>query len=295
MRLGMAIDEAEVDAEEGNGSRSNCHGDRRVKKRKRDEDEKEDEEERTRNEEEALEAASLEDSITFTDTLIALKIIRAQFPKIERVAVQPFVLRSQLYSSVKDRTQVDRELEALRKEEVLRIFKLNTGQDDHAIMFTDDYLKQIEAARIRIEAKHPDDVAIFGWFRSFVLPSKNQVGISHLELCELLSSGGELKDKHISLLINAGLLTRQLADSNSYWFSIPNVGMLLKSLSQGRKELLSFLNRRKYKEMLLSPLEKRRLRFSQLDMRFHLRDLIGSGHLKIVPTPVGSLVRVAKE
>lgn len=64
MRLGMAIDEAEVDAEEGNGSRSNCHGDRRVKKRKRDEDEKEDEEERTRNEEEALEAASLGGSTT---------------------------------------------------------------------------------------------------------------------------------------------------------------------------------------------------------------------------------------
>lgn len=293
----MAISEAEVEAEaeEGNAPHSNCHGDRRIKKRRRDEDEKEDEEERTRNEEEELETASLEDSITFTDTLIALKIIRAQFPKIERVAVQPFVLRSQLYSSVKDRTQVDRELEALREEEVLRIFKLNTGQDDHAIMFTDDYLKQVEAARIRIEAKHPDDVVIFGWFRSFVLPSKNQVSISHLELCELLSSGGEVKDKHISLLINAGLLTRQLADSNSYWFSIPNVGMLLKSLSQGRKELLSFLNRRKYKEMLLSPLEKRRLRFSQLDMRFHLRDLIGSGHLKIVPTPAGSLVRVAKE
>lgn len=295
MTLGMAIHGAET--EEGNASHSNCRGDRKREKRRRDDDETEDEEEekRTRNEEEELEAASLEDSIAFTDTLIALKIIRAQFPKIERVAVQPFVLRSQLYSSIKDRTQVDRELEALRKEEVLRIFKLNTGQDDHAIMFIDDYLKQVEAARIRIEAKHPDEVVVFSWFRSFVLPSKNQVSVSHLELCELLSSGGEVKDKHVSLLINAGLLTRQLVDSNSYWFSIPNIGLLLKSLSQGRKELQSFLNRRKYKEMLLSPLEKRRLRFSQLDMRFHLRDLIGSGHLKIVQTPAGSLVRVAKE
>lgn len=25
----------------------------------------------------------------------------------------------------------------------MRIFKLNTGQDDHAIMFLDDYLKQV--------------------------------------------------------------------------------------------------------------------------------------------------------
>jgi len=26
---------------------------------------------------------------------------------------------------------------------VLRLFKLNTGQDDHAVMFFDDYLKQV--------------------------------------------------------------------------------------------------------------------------------------------------------
>ena len=30
----------------------------------------------------------------------------------------------------------------LRRDTVLRIFKLNTGQDDHAIMFMDDYLNQ---------------------------------------------------------------------------------------------------------------------------------------------------------
>lgn len=26
---------------------------------------------------------------------------------------------------------------------MLRLFKLNTGQDDHAVMFFDDYLKQV--------------------------------------------------------------------------------------------------------------------------------------------------------
>lgn len=26
---------------------------------------------------------------------------------------------------------------------MLRLFKLNTGQDDHAVMFLDDYLKQV--------------------------------------------------------------------------------------------------------------------------------------------------------
>ncbi|KAL0419753.1 UNVERIFIED_CONTAM: hypothetical protein Sradi_1388800 [Sesamum radiatum] len=63
----------------------------------------------------------------------------------------------------------------------------------------------------------------------------------------------------------------------------------------GRKELLSFLSRRKYKEMMMATLEKKRLRLSPLDMRFHLRDLIGSGHLKTVQTPSGLIVRVAKD
>jgi hypothetical protein len=34
-------------------------------------------------------------------------------------------------------------LQSLRREKVLRVFKLNTGQDDHAIMFLDDYLTQV--------------------------------------------------------------------------------------------------------------------------------------------------------
>ncbi|XP_073102847.1 uncharacterized protein [Elaeis guineensis] len=211
----------------------------------------------------------LENNLTFSDTLIALQMMRAQFPNIEKVATQPFILRSQLYSSVKDRTQVDRNLESLKEEKALRLFKLNTGQDDHAIMFLDDYLKQVALAVKRLEIKNQQDIEVFEWFKKYVIETKLDVSIDHQELCSLLSCGGEVKDKHVTLLIGAGLL--------------------------GRKELLSFLNRRKFKEMLLAPLEKKQLRFSPLDMRFHLRDLIGSGHLKTVQTPTGLLVRVSKD
>ncbi|RZC68873.1 hypothetical protein C5167_032006 [Papaver somniferum] len=242
-----------------------------------------------------FETLSLEQNLTFSDTLIALRIMRAQFPVIDKVTVQPFILRSQLYSSVKDRTQVDRELESLKKEKKLRVFKLNTGQDDHGIMFTEDYLMQIGIVMRRIEAKKEDDVAVFDWFKNYVIDSKLDPSISHQELCLLLALGGKVKDAHITVLINAGLLTRQLVDSNMYWFAIPNIGSVLKSLLQGRKELLSFLSRRKYKEMLMAPLEKKRFRMSMLDTRFHLRDLIGSGHLKTFNTPTGLAVRISKD
>ncbi|XP_061367483.1 uncharacterized protein LOC133310549 [Gastrolobium bilobum] len=239
--------------------------------------------------------SSLEDDLTFTDTLVALRIIRAQFPHIHKVSVEPFILKSQLYSSVKDRTQVDRELESLRRDKVLRLFKLNTGQDDHAVMFLDDYLKQIDRVVKRMEGNKGGEYEVFGWFKTHVLDSKLETGIEHLELCSLLSHGGKVKDSHISLLINAGILTRQLIDPNMYWFTIPNIGSLLKGLVQGRKEIISLLSRRSYKEMMLASLEKKRLRMSPLDMRFHLRDLIGSGHLRTDQTPTGLIIRVSKD
>lgn len=58
---------------------------------------------------------------------------------------------------------------------------------------------------------------------------------------------------------------------------------------------MSLLNRRKYKEMMMSSLETKRLRYSPLDMRFHIRDLIGSGQLKTIQSPSGLIVRVAKD
>ncbi|XP_004495088.1 uncharacterized protein [Cicer arietinum] len=238
---------------------------------------------------------SLENDLTFTDTLIALRIMRAQFPQIHNVSVEPFILKSQLYSSVKDRTQVDRELETLRRDKVLRVFKLNTGQDDHAVMFLDDYIKQIDRVVKRMEGKIGAECEIFEWFRTHVLDSKLETGIEHQELCSLLSLGGKVKDSHISLLINAGILTRQLIDPNMYWIAIPNIGSLLKGLVQGRKEIISLLSRRRYKEMMLAILEKKRLRMSPLDMRFHLRDLIGSGHLRTDQTPTGIIIRVSKD
>lgn len=258
------------------------------KKRARDE-------ENEPNEGESDEVLSLEKNLTFCDTLVALQMMRSQFPNIEKVSVQPFILQSQLYSSVKDRTQVDRDLESLKKEKVLRIFKLNTGQDDHAIMFMDDYLKQVDTVVKRLENKNQQDIQVFEWFKRHVIESKLDVSIDHQEMLSLLSFGGKVEDKDVTLLISAGLLTRQLVDPNMYWFAIPSIGSILKGLSQGRKELLSFLNRRKYKEMPIAALEKKRLRLSSLDMRFHVRDLIGSGHLKTVHTPTGILVRVSKD
>ncbi|XP_022544277.1 uncharacterized protein LOC106357557 isoform X5 [Brassica napus] len=191
------------------------------------------------------ECFSLQDELTFSDTSVALRMMRSQFPRIDQASVPPFILQSQLYSSVNDRTQVDRELERLRRDKVVRVFKLNTGQDDHAIIFLDDYLNQVDRIAKRMEEKKQSDTDIFKWFKEHVLDSKLEPSIAHHEL--------------------------------------------------GRKELLSLLKRKRHKEMFLAELEKKRLRYSPLDMRFHIRDLIGSGHLKTFQTTSGLVVRVSTD
>jgi len=117
--------------------------------------------------------------------MIALQLMCTQFPKLEKLVVQPFVLQSQLYSSVKDRTQVDRDLESFKKGKVLRIFKLSSGQDDHAIMFMDDYLKQVAFAIKRSGGEDQDGSEVFEWFERYVVPSKLDVSINQLELVSI--------------------------------------------------------------------------------------------------------------
>ncbi|KAF8090303.1 hypothetical protein N665_0479s0007 [Sinapis alba] len=186
-------------------------------------------------------------------------------------------------------------VQRLRRDKVVRVFKLNTGQNDHAIIFLDDYLNQVDRIAKRMEDKKQSDSDIFKWFKEHVLDSKLEPSIAHHDLCTLLSLGGKVKDAHITLLINAGLLTRQLIDPDTYWFAIPSIGKLWKALLQGRKEVLSLLKRKRHKEMFLSELEKKRLRYSPLDMRFHIRDLIGSAHLKLFHTTSGLLVRLSTD
>jgi len=81
--------------------------------------------------------------------------------------------------------------------------------------------------------------------------------------------------EEIKLLVLAGLLT--LRDVDSYWFSIPEIGVFLKCFLKGRQELLDFLKRQKYNESLLSLLQKKKIKSSSLGNMFHIRDLLGSG------------------
>ncbi|GAQ90379.1 hypothetical protein KFL_006330060 [Klebsormidium nitens] len=234
-----------------------------------------------------------------SDVLAAIQLLHSQFPKVrKKVDVLPVILRTQVYSIVKNRTDVDREAEVLKHRRRIRLFKLVTSGDDYAIMLWDDYTAQVRQAQAQAASKSPPEhVVVFDWFLESVLPGHVEVGISHALLWRLLSGPGRppVREYHVSLLLQAGLLVRQLADSTAFWFAIPNVGLLVKSVVQGRKELIGYLSRRKYREMLHTELSRKNLRYSILGMRFHLRDLLGSGKAFTVSTTVGPLIRLARD
>ena len=55
------------------------------------------------------------------------------------------------------------------------------------------------------------------------------------------------------------------------------------------------LKRRRHPEMFAKELAKKRLAHSQLGIRFHVRDLVGSGTLAQSQTTSGLLLRVVKK
>ena len=104
----------------------------------------------------------------------------------------------------------------------------------------------------------------------------------------------------MALLLQACCLTRHTGvgagtfSQGCYLFSMPEAGSAVRGISGGRKELVDALSRRKHPEMLESQLMKRKFKSSPLGMKWHLRDLLGSGTLIKLKTTVGPLIRVAK-
>ncbi|KAL0033609.1 hypothetical protein WJX79_007484 [Trebouxia sp. C0005] len=237
-----------------------------------------------------------------TDTLLALQLLRSQFPAKAREVIVPFMLRSQLYSLVDDRTLVDRELDELRRDRVVRVLKLPTAPDDYAFMLSEDYATAVlQQQHLMQEAGTPvEQLQVFSWFRERVLARCPDNSITHHDVLRQLSADrkhkrrDEVTEQHISLLLNCGLLTRHLTQKDTYWFALAGIGPLIKSLVKGRKDLLGMLSRRRYPEMFVKELEQKKLSQSLLDSRFHIRDLIGLGSIAKVDTTSGPLLRIVK-
>jgi hypothetical protein len=191
----------------------------------------------------------------------------------------------QIYSIISDKTIVNQDLQEMRRKGELR--QLHVEHCGILIVREKDYRSlvgtllnsaNLDRENAELEAKVLDK------FIHLVLPQARDLAISKARLEELLGLGS---DRTIMLVLQRlGFIVFQTHGPNvdfvdtSYWFSLPNMGVLITEIEQGRKELVNIIQKQKpHKEIFLSKLQAkhRKLKGSSLSLEYHLKDAIGMG------------------
>jgi len=239
-----------------------------------------------------------------SDTVCALHLLRReQFLP----GLPPIFLVNQLYSIVKDATAVDQELEYLIQSRIIRLIHLNTSRKDMAVVFVIDARSFLEQVRSEVSLKRSlseknalvafkrDSSLLdhgFDAFTSDLLDNCTQPWISKVRLLEALHlvRSAEDRERAVQLLLDVGVLLRR--DVDTFWVTLPRIGLLVRSLTAGRRELIQVLRRAPYAEMYREELCAHRLKSTHLTVPFLLRDMLGCAMLKEVEAPGGMIIRI---
>ncbi|KAI8582129.1 hypothetical protein K450DRAFT_229147 [Umbelopsis ramanniana AG] len=207
----------------------------------------------------------------------------------------------QLYSILPDNTAVDRELNILVQSMVVRKFRVGgTLEDELVIMFMEDYLLQIDAAKAEFEKDVSSGDAgaktksigpqVFDTFRDAVTnPKFTDVVISRKALTKTVG----FTETEISQLVMYGLLV--IHSQDAYLFAIRGAGTFMTPFIKGRVEILRTLKRRQTRDILEKQWRTKKLRNSIFTHDFHLHDLLGSGRVERQKTTMGDLIKLTKK
>ena len=204
------------------------------------------------------------------------------FPSRKQIVLPPIIFLHQLYIFKNiNRTQIDRDINELKQENKIKLFKLDSKSDQVCICYTDDlvsYYKSftdiqfIEIANLAIEKFYT-----------------RSTGLS-ISKSELLNNC-KLKDQQITKLIQNGFLT--IKSENEYWHAIPNVVVLIKIMQDARKLITLIMSKKKFKEITLNELKERNLKkLRLLGVLYHSYDLIGSDIVERVESPIDLVIRL---
>ena len=238
-----------------------------------------------------------------SDTLATVLLLRTSFPP--NLPMCPLVIKSHIYSIVSDRTAVDRQLEELNRRNKVRIIKLSSDRADYGVVLWEDYSRAVDGCK---EGRSGLEKGLLDWFLGTLVSQTTHCYVDDSridsELLAFLRRRGEsrgealkaAKESCVTFLVRCGLLTRRMSMHGGYWLSIPNIGIFVKSLRAGRKQLAGIVKRRRRCEILQWDLEKMKLpKKTTLGMKYHLRDAIGSGFFDQIETTCGPLLRAANK
>jgi len=173
----------------------------------------------------------------------------------------------------------------LCKEGKVRLFKFLSGIDEYLVMMMEDYLVKLNQIK---ESSSPEHAEIIAVFIEKIIPNYVDIFISKEYIED--SIGSKVPESYYTALVNKGVLLNK--DAKSFWIAIPSSGPLLKAIAKARKEICIKLARKKYKEILVADFKYLKFKTTDIDMMFHVRDLIGQGVVELVSSPCGDLVRL---
>ncbi|XP_074648362.1 winged helix repair factor 1-like [Tubulanus polymorphus] len=219
------------------------------------------------------------------DTKTTLLYLKNIFPKDKFERDLPAImLKHQLYSILKNRTLVDKQLGELRNSSEIRLFKLSlSDEDEYGVVFTTDYIDYVK-----------EHSKIMGLQSSIIEKYSENV----LKCCpdvsldrKTLTTAFNFTEAEITKLVQCSILT--VRDVGSWWLAIPAIGAFIKSFIRGRKAVVAMIKKSKYKEILKTELEQRNLPKSvKLGMEYHLHDIIGADMVQRIKTTSGDLLRL---
>lgn len=213
----------------------------------------------------------------------SLLFFRSLFPveKFEH-RLPPIVMKHQLYSLYSDRELVNKQINEMCESGEVKVFRLGTDEDDYIIVFTEDYRSHAQCAMTEINI--PKEVT--EKFVHSVIRKCNGLSIAR----DTLVKDCKVKEEEICHLVKACVLTEK--DRNSWWFSLPNSTLFIKSLARGRKTVITMVKKCKYREIFRKDLEQKKWpKLAKLGLLYHIHDVIGANLVDCVQTASGLLMR----
>ena len=153
----------------------------------------------------------------------ALKYLRSMFPQ-SFDSLPVVIYQHQIYSLIKNKTKVDREIESLKSKNLIYIFKSESNkfsEDDLSICFVDDYNSYVKRViandfeRIKKITSSFDEnkvKCLIEKFLNVILKGIKELSISQIDL----KTKFHLTEPEITVLIQTGLLT--IKDMTTYWY-----------------------------------------------------------------------------
>ncbi|XP_064622255.1 inactive serine/threonine-protein kinase 19-like [Lineus longissimus] len=237
--------------------------------------------------EDGLWNSELPDSSFPNDAEATMLYLKDLFP-VEKFQsrLPPIIVKHQLYSMITNRTLADKQLGELRTRGDVRMFKMSTSEaDEFCLVFTEDYKRHVILHTVKSGA----NLALVERFFDTVIKECPDISFDK----QKLMTQYKFKEEEIHQLIKCGVLNTR--DVGSWWLSIPDLGIFIKSFLRGRKAVITMIRKSKYREILQQDLETRKLpKVARLGMMYHIHDIIGADLVDWICTTSGRLLRLTE-